>query len=208
MIIVNHRVNTIKDLKKIPFNHGIEIDVRYHENQLILNHDPFNHHISKNTKLSELLEKCKFAGPIILNLKSAGIEEKCINIMKEYKLNNWFFLDMSLPLLVKYSDKAYNNKSTIFSKDNFAVRFSDKEPIEYVLLFKDKVRWVWVDYFSDFPLTLKNLLLLKNANFKICLVSPEIQPNSIFTPDQVKEKCSGFEIDAVCTKNPRIWIKN
>ena len=208
MIIINHRVNTIQDLKLIPPNHGIEIDVRYHKDKIILNHDAFNHHISKDTKLSELLEKCEFNGPIILNLKSVGIEEKCIKIMNEFKLSNWFFLDMSLPLLVKYSDKAYENKSNLFSKDNLAVRFSDKEPIESVLLFKDKVRWVWVDYFSDFPLTLKNLLLLKNANFKICLVSPEIQQNSIYTPDQVKEKCSGFEIEAVCTKEPSIWIKN
>ena len=74
MIIINHRVNKIKDLKKIPFNHGIEIDVRYHKNQLILNHDAFNHHNSKNTQLSEQLNKCELTVPIILNLKSAGIE--------------------------------------------------------------------------------------------------------------------------------------
>ena len=68
--------------------------------------------------------------------------------------------------------------------------------------------WVWVDYFSDFPLTQKNFTLLKNANFKICLVSPEIQPKSIYTPYQIKEKCSNFAIDAVCTKEPGIWIKD
>ena len=31
------------------------------------------------------------------------------------KLKNWFFLDMSLPLLVKYSDLAIKNKTSLFS---------------------------------------------------------------------------------------------
>ena len=29
MIIIHHRINTIKDLEKVPQNHGVEIDVRY-----------------------------------------------------------------------------------------------------------------------------------------------------------------------------------
>ena len=83
MIIIYHRVNTIKDLEEISTDHGNEVDVRYHENQLILNHEPYNQHIFNNTKLSDLLNKWKSSRPIILNLKSAGIEQKCTNIMKK-----------------------------------------------------------------------------------------------------------------------------
>ena len=47
MQIIEHRINSIEKLKKIPFNHGVEIDVRYHDDKLILHHDPFSHHREK-----------------------------------------------------------------------------------------------------------------------------------------------------------------
>ena len=207
MIIIHHRINNLIDLEEIPANHGIEVDVRYHQNHLILHHDPFDHDTQVNTKLIDLLDKWKNTGPLVLNLKSEGIEESCIKAMEEYKVKSWFFLDMSMPYLVKYSDKAAQNEPINFSPDNLAVRFSDREPIEYALSFKGKARWVWVDYFSEFPLNQKTILLLRNAKFKICLCSPELQKKSIFKPNKLAEICSGFDIDAVCTKDPEIWSK-
>ena len=41
MEIVIHRVNTIKELKKIPQNFGCEIDIRANGSDLVLNHEPF-----------------------------------------------------------------------------------------------------------------------------------------------------------------------
>ena len=207
MLIIHHRINRVKDLYPLPKRHGIEIDVRYHDNELILHHDPFNHRIGTNTKLKDLLSEWKNTGPIIVNLKSEGIEKACIEMMFNYKIENWFFLDMSMPFFVKYSDKAFKSQIVGFSKENLAVRFSDREPLEYALSFKGKVSWVWIDYFDEFPLNKKTFLLLKDANFKICLVSPELQPDPIFKTAQLVEMCSGFDIEAVCTKNPNFWIK-
>ena len=208
MIIIQHRVNNLEDYKKVPFPHGIEVDVRYHENNLILNHDPFDHHTQKNIKLLDLLKKWSNKGPLVLNLKSEGIEDVCIEAMRTYKIKNWFFLDMSMPYFVNYAEKAFNKRIKYFSPDNLAVRFSDKEPIEYALSFHNKATWVWVDYFKEFPLTKKNYLLLKRKNFKICLVSPEIQKNSILEPGELFEICSDFQIDAVCTKKTELWIES
>ena len=160
MIIINHRINSLLKLKEIPLKHGIEIDVRYHKDDLILNHDAFNHHITKSTKLKDLLIMWNNFGPIILNLKSEGIEDACMKMMEKYKVKNWFFLDMSMPILVKYSDKAKKKEFKYFSPENLSVRFSDREPIEYALSFKGKASWVWVDYFSHFPLNEKNVILL------------------------------------------------
>lgn len=207
MLIIHHRINNLKSLGELPINHGIEVDVRYHENDLILQHDPFDHHIQNKTKLIDLLDKWKSFGPLILNLKSEGIEEACIKAMGKYKVKNWFFLEMSMPYLVNYSDKAFRKEIKGFSSENLAVRFSDREPIEYALSFKDKAKWVWVDYFSNFPLNKKTILLLKKANFKICLVSPELQKDSIFSTNQIAKMCLDLNIDAVCTKDPDIWIK-
>ena len=208
MIIIQHRVNNLEDYKKVPFHHGIEVDVRYHENNLILNHNPFDHHTQKNIKLLDLLKKWSNKGPLVLNLKSEGIEDVCIESMRTYKIKNWFFLDMSMPYFVNYAEKAFNKRIKYFSPDNLAVRFSDKEAIEYALSFQNKATWVWVDYFKEFPLNKKNYLLLKRKNFKICLVSPEIQKNSILEPGELFEICSDFQIDAVCTKKPELWIES
>ena len=206
MIIIHHRINSIRDLKRVQNTNGIEVDVRYHENELILEHDPYEHHNKKNTCLKDLLVRWNNRGPIILNLKSEGIEDECINIMKEFEVNNWFFLDMSMPMLVKYSDLAHKRIPGGFSPNNLAVRFSDREPIEYALAFKNKVKWVWVDYFDDFPLNKKTFLLLKSASFKICLVSPELQKKSCLNYIEFAKICSNFDIDAICTKKPEFWL--
>ena len=41
MEIIIHRINSIKKLKKIPKNFGVEIDLRVYQSKIILNHEPF-----------------------------------------------------------------------------------------------------------------------------------------------------------------------
>ena len=41
MIIIKHRVNTSKELKKVDKNFGVEIDLRSNRNNIYLHHDPF-----------------------------------------------------------------------------------------------------------------------------------------------------------------------
>lgn len=41
MEIIVHRINNVKQLKKIPTNFGIEIDIRSHKSKLILNYEPY-----------------------------------------------------------------------------------------------------------------------------------------------------------------------
>ena len=41
MNYIAHRINTIKELKKIPKEYGVEIDLRDYADRLILQHEPF-----------------------------------------------------------------------------------------------------------------------------------------------------------------------
>jgi hypothetical protein len=41
MLKIIHRVNKIGDLKKISQEFGVEVDIRTYNNQLVLNHEPF-----------------------------------------------------------------------------------------------------------------------------------------------------------------------
>ena len=50
MIIIKHRVNTSKELKKLSINFGAEIDLRSNNKDIYLHHDPF--------KKGELFSNC------------------------------------------------------------------------------------------------------------------------------------------------------
>lgn len=208
MKIIVHRINSISQLGMIPKNFGIELDVRYHEDELVLHHDPFSHQKSPQPEnFSEFLLHYNCEGPLILNIKTEGIEEKCIELMNKFKIKNWFFLDLSMPCFVKYAKLAESGSIQGFGADNLAVRFSEEEPIEYALNFSKKTKWVWVDCFTKLPLDDDSYKKLKNAGFKICLVSPELQKHSLDRIQEFKTELDGKKIDAVCTKNPELWCQ-
>ena len=94
MEIIIHRINKIKDLKKIPVNFGVEIDIRTMGSNLILNHDPF----TKGDKLINYLENYKHQ-TLVLNLKEAGIEKNVLNLIRKYKIKSYFLLDVEMPYM-------------------------------------------------------------------------------------------------------------
>lgn len=207
MQVIAHRINTISQLESIPKNFGIELDVRYHEDELVLHHDPFSHHKSpKPENFSKFLSSYHCEGVMILNLKTEGVEEKCIDLMNKFKIKNWFFLDLSMPYFVKYSKLAASGSIKGFGVENLAVRFSEEEPIEYALNFAKKASWVWVDCFTKMSLDDESYKKLKDAGFKICLVSPELQKHEIAKIAEFKKQLNGKKIDAVCTKHPDLWL--
>ena len=183
-----HRINNSNELKDIPNYYGIELDLRDKNQELILAHDPF----SEGTIFSDYLKNYDKSS-IILNIKSERIEFKVLEELKKYNINNYFFLDCSFPIIYQL------NK---LGEKNIAIRFSEYESIESVLLVKDMVSWVWIDCFNKFPLTKDIYNKIKKVNLKICLVSPELQGHDNSLINNFKEiiKKNNFIIDAICTK--------
>ena len=119
--------------------------------------------------------------------------------MQQYKIANYFFLDQSFPFLIKW---------TKLGESRCAIRISEYESISTALTLTGKAQWVWVDFFSRFPLDATSGKQLKEAGFKLCLVSPELQGiNPITAIPRLKEliRHLGIKIDAVCTKQPDLW---
>lgn len=190
MLKITHRINTIQQLKEVPLHYGVELDLRPNGDRIILHHDAFK----DGEDFEEWLKHYNHAF-IILNTKAEGMEERLLQLMEKYKINNYFFLDLSLPFLIKYMKRDIKD---------IAVRFSEFEPIDFVMNFAGKVKWVWVDCFNDLPLNQENYKLLKKE-FKLCIVSPELQGFDITRIEEFKKKLYGMEIDAVCTKRPDLW---
>jgi hypothetical protein len=205
MNFIHHRINTIANLQEIPIADGVEVDVRYHNNDLILEHDPLNHHLKPITKLKDFLAHWNHDGELILNIKTEGIEEMCINLMLDYQIKSWFFLDLSNPQLINFSNLMTEKSKTAFGPANLAVRFSEFEPIEFAKSLQGSVSWVWVDCFNNCPLNMKNYSQLKELGYKICLVSPELQKHSPLRIASLKKSLIGMDINAVCSKEPDLW---
>ncbi len=192
MEFIAHRVNSIKDLKKIPNNYGLEVDLRDYGNQLILQHDPF-----KNGENFEEYLKHYNHGTIILNIKSEGIEFRVIELLVKYKVKRYFFLDCSFPMIYLLSKAG---------EKNIAIRLSEFEGLDTTLQMHDRVNWVWIDYFNHFSLDGDKYRKIKGVGLKICLVSPELQKQRNKIADHIKIiKNKNFKIEAVCSKYPGIW---
>jgi len=195
MHYIAHRVNTIKELLKTPVEYGVEIDLRDYGDRLILQHDPFK----KGEDFEEYLKHYNH-GTIILNIKSEGIEYKVLELLKKYTVNNYFFLDSSFPMINSLCSKG---------EKNIALRFSEFEGIDTIELMSKKIDWIWVDCFSKLPITGKNYKFFKDHNYKLCLVSPELQ-NQDLKIDSYKRylEQEGIIFDAICSKlhNLNRWL--
>ena len=191
MLFIAHRINTINELKYIPLEYGVEIDIRDKDNDLILQHDPF-----KDGELFEDYLKHFKHSFIILNIKSEGIEFKVLEYLKKYNIKNYFFLDCSIPMI---------NKLINFGENNIAIRYSEYEPVEFINNFKDKCKWLWVDCFTEYPLLTDSIL----KDFKCCIVSPKLQNREIDELYAGLNECTINKIFSVCDKNYNIkyWLK-
>lgn len=187
-----HRVNSLEQLKSIPKEYGIEIDLRSEGDEVILHHDPFK----RGETLEVFLEKYSHNG-LILNSKTEGMEKRVLEIMNTFNINNFFFLDLSIPFLVKTYEAGC--KKT-------AVRFSEYEPFGFAKKFNKKSDWVWVDSFRGNYFDSEQLFKLSKI-FKICLMSPEIRGFDTNIIKELKTRYYNINIEAVCTKNPELWKK-
>ena len=194
MIYVAHRINTVVELKKVPCEFGVEIDLRDRGNQLILQHDPF----VGGERFQDYL-KYYSHNLLILNIKSERIEFRVLEFLRLHNIKNYFFLDSSFPMVYQLCKNG---------EHNVAFRFSEFEGLDTILMMKDYVKWVWVDCFTRLPISSQNYKILKKSGFKLCLVSPELQgrQNDIVDYKQYlsREKIS---FDAICTKlcNVKAW---
>lgn len=187
-MLINHRINTIKQLKETPMGCGVEVDLRQFNNQIILQHDPF-----KGGILFEEFLKYYNHSFIILNIKSEGIEKEVFKLIKLYNIKDYFFLDVSFPNIIKLVNDGVHN---------IAVRCSEYECLQTALNLKGKVDWIFIDNFNYLPLHSNRYQEMTN-HFKLCIVSPELCGRKEI--QLTKHFLTMFPVDAVLTNNIVEW---
>jgi hypothetical protein len=203
MLTIIHRVNTIYELKRIPVEYGVEIDIRGYGNKLVLTHDPIKE-VGRYDELEEYLQHYNHAF-VIFNVKEAGHEQRIIELAEKYGIKDYFLLDVEFPYLYQATRTKGIRK--------IAVRYSEAEPIEYVEsqidgLGNPLLDWVFIDVNTELPLNPDTVRRL--SKFKTCLVCPERwgRPEDIENYIQ-KMKELNFKLDAVMTNMDfaREWRK-
>ena len=192
MIIVKHRVNTSKELKKININFGVEVDLRSKNKNIYLHHDPFK----KGELFSKWIKSFKHK-LIVLNVKEEGLEPKILSILKRNNVRNYFFHDQTFSSLMKNMHKT-----------KVSIRYSEFEGLKKIDKLFNSIKWLWVDNFTEIKINKKFYSYLKKKKVKICIVSPELVKKS--RSKEIKKvisylKKNKFKIDAVCTKNSKFW---
>ena len=187
MRLIAHRINTLEELATLDETTPIEFDVRDSGGRLLVTHDPFTNGVDFEDFAPKLRKRF-----CIVNIKSEGIEWKVLEILRKNDVHNFFLLDCSVPMMFKLMQRG---------ERRFAVRYSEYESITSVLPWSGLAQWVWVDCFHTYFLTEFIMNQLRQAGFKVCIVSPELQgrPNDIPKYSEHLHK-HNVRVDAICTK--------
>jgi hypothetical protein len=191
-MIIEHRINTIQHLIKVPESHGVEIDLRTQDGQLVLAHDPYLIGESFEKWLDYFKHKT-----LILNVKEDGLENSIIKLLNEHSVSSYFFLDQPFPSL----------RRTAIQGIPTALRLSEYENAINSLALN--IEWSWLDSFhGDWSYLHKHAEWIRTGRFKTCVVSPELQGRNLNDePQRIMSVFTdlGLTMDAVCTKFPDVW---
>jgi hypothetical protein len=193
MKVYEHRINTRLALESVNPMHGVEIDIRTYAGSLILAHDPF----VEGELLVNWLQAWK-GQPLILNVKEDALESKILELLSNYSVKDFFFLDQSYPSIRRMVRQGMTKVAT---------RVSDFEDLTTSL--SSGSEWVWLDSFSgDWSYLPEVVPRISNNNQKTCLVSPELQRAE--SSDELRGlqrilELNDLNVTAVCTKNPDKW---
>ncbi len=195
-LLIKHRVNSVREVQSLDRGYGAEIDLRTRDRGIVLNHEPYQ----EGDLFQDFLRSYApdRESPLILNVKEDSLEPQIRQMCEAARLENYFFLDVTFPTMMKLVNSGFNR---------VALRVSEYEPIEIARAFQKKVCWAWVDCFTGRVPEVSLLQTLQEWGYRVCLVSPELQG---YGEEKLREHFQVRELlrpglDAVCTKRPDVW---
>lgn len=191
MIVCSHRINDVEELESVQSRYGIEFDVREGpRNTVVVTHDPW----TRGPTLNDFLKHCGRHAFYIVNIKCEGIEPVVLELLYQHRIQNFFLLDCSFPMI---------HKLATMGENRLAIRVSEYEGIQTAYAMQGRVQWIWLDVFSRLPVDATICSNLRRMGYKLCLVSPELQRQ----PQKLEEykQHIGDSVDMVCTKFTKQW---
>lgn len=192
MEFIAHRINTVEELRKLPTEYGVELDLRDNlDGRIYIQHNPFE----EGEDFEDYLKHYNH-GLMIANIKSERIEEPAMSLMERYGIQKFFFLDSSFPMIKLLTDEGIGD---------VALRYSELEGIDTIENMAGRAKWIWVDTFTRIPIDKQTENHMHQMGYKLCFVSPELEAQPEKVDFYIKEiKGLGLIFDAVCSKTAYI----
>lgn len=155
--------NTIEALTNaVEKGFGIETDLRDYCGELVISHDMANGTSVRAEDFFRHYTDLQSNATLALNVKSDGIQKILADILKRYRITNYFMFDMSIPEMVIYKRDGFR----------FFTRHSDIE--EQCVLYQYAIG-VWLDSFYGQNWLTKDIIQKHlDEGKQICVISPEI----------------------------------
>src|SRR5690242_12523273 len=88
MKYIAHRINSVRGLAGVPKEYGVELDLRDHGDELVLQHDPFTG--ASGERFASYLDHYDH-DLMILNIKSERIEWRVLELVRQSRVRDYFF---------------------------------------------------------------------------------------------------------------------
>lgn len=155
--------NTLEALvSAVSCGFGVETDIRDYNGKIVISHNMAD---ASCWGLEDFLKEYNSldnAAWVALNVKADGLQSQLAELLEEYKINNYFLFDMSIPEMVATRKK----------KLKFFTRNSD---IEAECVLCEYAAGVWMDsFYMENWVTADNIRRHLAAEKLVAVISPEI----------------------------------
>ena len=173
---------------------GTETDIRDYKGELVISHDIADEKCISVKEMFEIYNKYDNTLPLALNIKADGLQVKLNELLEEYKIENYFVFDMSVPDGLGYL------------KQNMKA-FTRESEYEKLPSFYDEAYGIWLDEFQGHWITKEVIEKHIKNNKQICIVSPDLHKREYKKEWQhYKDIEKELSIDnlMICTDYPEI----
>lgn len=140
---------------------GTETDIRDYQGELVISHDIADEKCIGVKEVFETYNRYDNSLTLALNIKADGLQIKLKELLEEYRIENYFVFDMSVPDALGYlkqNIKAFTRESEY-----------EKRPSFY-----DEACGIWLDEFQGHWIDKETITKHVGNNKQICIVSPDL----------------------------------
>jgi glycerophosphoryl diester phosphodiesterase len=140
---------------------GTETDIRDYQGELVISHDIADEKCISVQEMLDIYNRYDNSLPLALNIKADGLQVKLKELLKEYKISNYFVFDMSVPDGLQY-----------LKQDIKA--FTRESEYEKIPSFYNDACGIWLDEFKGHWIDKEVIQKHIENNKQICIVSPDL----------------------------------
>jgi hypothetical protein len=178
-------------LRAFDAGYGVETDVRDHNGDLVLAHDPpSGAGLTPFEWVIESFAKAGQPGALAINVKADGLHRPLADMLAQYSIANAFVFDMAVPDALGYLRLG-------------VPAFTRHSEIEPVPAFYGRAQGVWIDCFESDWVNGAVITAHVAAGKKVALVSPELHGRPNESVWEVWRAVS--EPYMICTDFPDLW---